>query len=286
MKKKVLCFIFTAVISTYSISVFAALPADVSIVCSEGGGKSTQVTYKMETDIPYVANETDAYRKERCKLDVYYPEGKTNVATVVYFHGGGLEAGNKTVPNALREKGIAVVAPNYRLSPKSNHPDYILDAAEAVAWTLQHVKSFGGDPERVFVAGHSAGGYLTLMLAMDTTYLAKHGVDADQVAGYVPLSGQTNTHYTIRKERGLKSDIPIIDTFAPIYHARKMGTPLILVTGDRDKELLARYTENLHMKNILEAVGNRNIPLFELQGFDHGTMEIPGLMLLLELMRK
>ncbi|MGL5561645.1 MAG: alpha/beta hydrolase [Tannerellaceae bacterium] len=286
MKKNVSRCVFTAFVLMCSMPAFAVHASNTAAVYQEKGEKPSKVTYKMETDIPYVANETDAYRKERCKLDVYYPDGQTNVATVVYFHGGGLEAGSKTVPNALREKGIAVVAPNYRLSPKANHPDYILDAAEAVAWTLQHIKSFGGDPTRVFVAGHSAGGYLTLMLAMDTTYLAKHGIDADQVAGYVPLSGQTNTHYTIRKERGLKSEIPIIDTFAPIYHARKMGTPLILVTGDRDKELLARYTENLHMKNILEAVGNEQIPLFELQGFDHGTMETPGLLLLLELMRK
>ncbi|MEG1585944.1 MAG: alpha/beta hydrolase [Bacteroidales bacterium] len=251
--------------------------------------RDKESSYQQSNDIPYgisVADQSDAYRSERCVLDIYYPTDKKGFKTVLFFHGGGLEGGNKFIPEELKGEGIAVVAPNYRLSPRASHPAYIEDAAEAVRWTMENIGRYGGDSTQIYVSGHSAGGYLTLMLALDTTYLTKRGIHPDQLAGYVPLSGQTNTHYTIRKERGQDMRIPVIDSFAPISHARKMSSPMILVTGDRNKELLARYTENLHLQDILKEMGNPDISLYELNGFDHGTMIAPGCYLLLEMMRK
>lgn len=251
------------------------------------GQKKEEIKYETKKDISYVkSTETDDYKLARCKLDIYYPTNLTDFATVIFFHGGGLEGGQKDVPQILKGKRIAVVAPNYRLSPKVNHPEYIFDAAEAVSWTVNHIKEFGGDPSKIYISGHSAGGYLTLMLALDKQYLEKFGIDADQFAGYAPLSGQTNTHYTIRKERGLNMDIPIVDQYAPLNNARKMVPPMLLITGDRDLEMLARYVENLHLETILKKMGNENIKLYELNGFDHGTMMEPGCLLLLEMIKK
>ncbi|MEG1617316.1 MAG: alpha/beta hydrolase [Bacteroidales bacterium] len=253
------------------------------------GAEKEKDNYKILKDIPYISENTsvqDDYRKERCKLDVYFPADQNGFPTVVYFHGGGLEGGNKYLPEELKDKGIAVVTPNYRLSPKAQHPAYIEDAAEAVKWTMENINQLGGDSTKVYISGHSAGGYLSLMLALDTTYLTKKGYHPDEMAGYAPLSGQTNTHYTIRKERGLDARIPVIDSFAPIFHSRKMKTQMILVTGDRKKELLARYTENAHLLDILREFGNQDINLYELEGFDHGTMVSPGCYLLVEMIRK
>ncbi|MGL4292375.1 MAG: alpha/beta hydrolase [Bacteroidales bacterium] len=251
--------------------------------------KAENQNYKIQKDIGYISESpsvADDYRTERCKLDVYFPTDKKGFPTVVYFHGGGLEGGNKHLPKELEEKGIAVVMPNYRLSPKATHPAYIEDAAEAVKWTMENINRLGGDSTKVYISGHSAGGYLSLMLALDTTYLTKRGYHPDEMAGYAPLSGQTNTHYTIRKERKLDSRIPIIDKYAPIFHPRKMKAPMILVTGDRKKELLARYTENAHLLDILREFGNDEIRLYELEGFDHGTMVSPGCYLLVEMIHK
>ena len=243
-------------------------------------------SYKIEKDIPYYPESgSDAYRDERAKLDLYFPADTSGFATVLFFHGGGLEGGGKYIPNALMEQGVAVVAPNYRLSPKASNPSYIEDAAQSVYWVKDNIAKYGGNPDKIYITGHSAGGYLTLMLALDKKYLNNVGIDADSLAGYVPLTGQTNTHYTIRKERGLNPQIPIIDEYAPIYHSRKQAAPMILVTGDRNKALLARYTENLHLQEMLKEVGN-NISLYELQGFNPGTMETPRLLLLLELSNK
>ena len=69
----------------------------------------------------------------------------------------------------------------------------------------------GGDPKKIFVAGHSAGGYLTSMVGMDKKYLAKHNIDANKIAGLIPFSGHTITHFTVRQERGIDGKQPIID---------------------------------------------------------------------------
>lgn len=246
-----------------------------------------QSAYKTEKDISYIpATEQDAYRRERCKLDVYYPEGKTDFPTVVWFHGGGLEGGNKHIPKELTDCGLAVVTVNYRLSPKATNPAYTEDAAEAVAWTFRNIGKYGGSKERIIVSGHSAGGYLALMLALDKSYLEKHAIDADNVMAWFPLSGQTATHYTIRQERGLSKAIPLIDAFSPMQHLRKDTPPIYLITGDRELELTSRYEENAYLAAVLKGVGNENVYLYELQGFDHGNMYRPGCLLIVEYLKK
>lgn len=236
-----------------------------------------QETYKTVKDISYIpAGETDGYRKERCKLDVYYPVGKKGFPTIVWFHGGGLEGGGKHVPEMFMNQGFAVVAVNYRLSPKAQNPAYTEDAAAAVAWAYKHIEEYGGSPRRVFVTVHSAGGYLTLMVGLDKSYLQEYGVDADSIAAYLPISGQTVTHFTIRKERSLPEGIPVIDQYAPCNKARKDTPPFVLITGDRNLEMADRYEENALLASVLKNIGNKKVSLYELQGFDHGQVYVPG----------
>lgn len=239
--------------------------------------------YALKENVSYVgAGERDVYRQERCKLDVYYPTDVKDFPTVVWLHGGGLEGGSKHIPDELKGQGMAVVSVNYRLSPLAEHPAYIVDAAEAVAWTFANISAFGGNPDKVFVSGHSAGGYLALMVALDKAYLGRFGADADRLAGIIPVSGQTNTHYTIRKERGLDLRIPVVDEYAPLNRARKVPFPILLVTGDRRLEMTARYEENAHLDAILRSLGNEDVELYELQGFDHGTVLAPACRLAVE----
>lgn len=90
-------------------------------------------TYQQVNDISYTAKK-DGYAQERLKLDVYYPENLKGCPVVVWFHGGGLEAGNKEIPQKLKNKGYVVVGANYRLLPKVTVKETLDDAAEAVAW--------------------------------------------------------------------------------------------------------------------------------------------------------
>ncbi len=226
------------------------------------------------------------YMTQRCRLDVYYPSHVRQFPTVVWFHGGGLKAGQRSVPEALTEQGIAVVAVNYRLHPRVKSPAYIEDAAAAVAWTLKNIPQYGGSAKRVFVSGHSAGGYLTIMIGLDKRWLAPHGIDTDQIAGLIPYSGHTITHFTIRAERGIDGKQPVVDNMAPLFHVRKDAPPLLLITGDRDLELLGRYEENAYLWRMMQVVGHADTELFELEGFNHGQMAEPAHPLLLRFVQK
>ena len=106
--------------------------------------------------------------------------------------------------------------------------------------------------------------------------MAAYGADADSVAAYLPVSGQTVTHFTIRKERGLPNGIPIIDEFAPVNKARKDTAPVVLITGDKNLEMADRYEENALLASVLKNIGNRKVSLYELQGFDHGQVLGPA----------
>ena len=247
-----------------------------------------QDKYKENDNVSYVsAEDTSAYRQERCKLDIYFPtNSKQPFKTIVWFHGGGLTEGHKEIPGDLKNQGVAVVAPNYRLYPRAHNPQYTEDAAEAVAWVVKHITEYGGDPGKVYVSGHSAGGYLTLMLCLDKDYLGKYAIDADSIKGYFPIGGQTATHYTIRRERGISFTAPIVDKYAPFNNVRKLGTRLVLITGDRKLEQMGRYEENLYLKSVLEGIGNSEIPIHELSGFDHGGAGWPGRILMMQYINK
>lgn len=239
-------------------------------------------TYTTIENISYQENPDSDYARERCKLDIYYPKGIDQFATVVWFHGGGIKAGQKHISDLLKNKGIAVVAVNYRLHPKVQAPVYIEDAAAATAWTMKHIADYGGDPSKIFVSGHSAGGYLTSMIGLDKSYLEKHGVNADDLAGLIPFSGHTITHFTIRAERGIDGKKVVVDKYAPLYHVRKDSPPYIIITGDREQELLGRYEENAYMYRMMLVNGHENTKLLELDGFNHGEMANPAYHLLLQ----
>lgn len=242
--------------------------------------------YNYLQDIPYTsADETDEYRKERCVLDIYYPDTDKGFPTVVWFHGGGLKGGKKDLPEGFRKKGLAVVSVNYRLFPKCKCPDYIDDAAMALAWAFENIASYGGDPDQIYVSGHSAGGYLALMVTLAKEYAAKYGLDADRIAKSYPISGQTVTHYTIREERGLPEGIPVIDEYAPMTHAGRGGAPIVLISGDRNLEMLARYEENAHLQSLLKHFGHNSV-LYEMQGFTHGSVVAPAVSLISSDIRK
>ena len=239
--------------------------------------------YSTRLNTPYYTDSihhADKYCLERCVLDIYYPEKSTGFATVVWFHGGGLTGGNKEIPQALKDKGLCVVGVNYRLYPKIKGPEYIEDAAAAIAWVFKNIQSYGGDSSLIFVSGHSAGGYLTLMCGLDKKWLGANGIDADRIAGLIPLSGQAITHFTIRKEMGIPDKQPVVDKFAPLFHVRADAPPLLLITGDRELELLGRYEENAYLARMMKVSGHTQTKLLELDGYGH-NMTQPAFPLLL-----
>lgn len=249
---------------------------------------SQETRYKIIRDIPYyeeAKQNTDAYIKERCVLDIYYPENKKDFPTIVWFHGGGLTAGKKELPEGLKNNNVCIIGVNYRLSPKVQAPAYIEDAAAAIAWAFKNIEKYCGNAAKIFVSGHSAGGYLTCMAGLDKKYLAAHDIDVNLIAGLIPLSAQTITHFNIREQRGIKDTQPVVDEYAPLYHVRPDSPPLLLITGDRELEMLGRYEENAYLARMMKVAGHKETRLLELQGYDHG-MVYPALPLVLKEIEK
>ncbi|MHC5074924.1 MAG: alpha/beta hydrolase, partial [Planctomycetota bacterium] len=214
------------------------------------------------------------YAKEQCRLDVYYPKGVEGYPTIVWFHGGGLREGvrqtGEYVAKRFTSEGMAVVLVSYRLSPKVKCPVYIDDSATAVAWTFKNITKYGGDPDKIFVSGHSAGGYLTSIVGIDKRYLNKYGISAERIAGLIPISGQTVTHSTIRRERGIPDEKIIVDELAPIYYVDEVKTPFLCICGDDDIPL--RTDENRFFVAALKAAGNTESVYIEIKGRDHSSI--------------
>jgi acetyl esterase/lipase len=240
--------------------------------------------YLTQQNIPYYTDSvgrSEASLSKDCVLDIYYPRNVQNFTTVVWFHGGGLTAGTKEIPEALKKKGLCVVGVSYRLSPQVVCPAYIEDAAAAVAWVFNNIKKYNGDSNRIFVSGHSAGGYLTCMIGLDKKWLNVYRIDANRIAGLIPFSAQTITHFTIRKERGIADTQPVVDAYAPLFHVRKDAPPMLLITGDREMEMLGRYEENAYLMRMMKVMGHKETTLYELDGYGHNMTE-PAFPLLLK----
>lgn len=247
-----------------------------------------KLEYATEKNIAYYSDARDEYQKERCKLDIYYPKGTRGYPTVVWFHGGGLTGGDRYIPGLLKQRGIAVVGVSYRLAPQGQTPSFIQDTAASVAWVLKNIERYGGDPKQVFVAGHSAGAYLGMMIAMDPKWLAAEGLSHRQLAGVVAISGQMSTHPTIRKLRGEQGSRlrMVIDEYAPFNHVSKDLSPICLITGGRDIEIEARVEENQLMEATLRNLGHGAVEFHEMSGLDHDTVEQGGLILTLPFIKR
>lgn len=233
------------------------------------------IAYKSGGDL-------SAYERERCALDLYLPAGSSDFPVVVWFHGGNITAGDKAddthvaISRTLAGRGIGVAAVNYRLSPRVNFPAYVDDAAASVAWVLDHIDEYDGNAGAVFVSGHSAGAYLASMVGLDEQYLAAYGHNLDDLAGLIPISGQMITHGTVRTERGLPANRPIVDDAAPVHHVRADAPPFLAIAGSED--LPARPEENRYFVAAMKAVDHADVTYLEVEGRNHGTIvtQIPN----------
>ena len=188
----------------------------------------------------YYTNEKSSLQS----LDLYLPDGDS-FPVVIYFHGGGIVSGDKKEKfhQFLQRKGVAVISANYRLYPQAKYPEFICDAAAAVAWAYKEMSKYG-NVKGYFIGGSSAGGYITQMLCFDKKYLGAYDIDSDKVTGYIMDAGQPTTHFNVLKERGIDSRRVIIDEMAPIYHitAGRDYAPMQIILAQHDMRNRAEQT--------------------------------------------
>jgi acetyl esterase/lipase len=209
----------------------------------------------------------------RHQLDVYRPKGQSKCPVVFFVHGGAWTIASKdevlgiygygTVGRCLAERGLVVVMPNYRLSPKARHPAHIEDVSRAFAWTCKNVADYGGDPDRIYVAGHSAGGHLVALLATDPAYLKVVGRSDKDIRGVIGLSGVYRVEDldfrqllpAAGKGVDLRGEVnPITTVFgddpdvlkkaSPINHVRKGLPPVLLLSAGWDYAPLRGMTKD------------------------------------------
>jgi acetyl esterase/lipase len=144
--------------------------------------------YRLHRDLAYGTGR-------RHRFDLYLPLAVSSPAPVVlFFYGGAFRVGRKdeyrVVGQALASKGIIVAVADYRLYPQARFPDFLDDGAKAFAAVRGSVAEFGGDPDRIFIAGHSAGAYIAAMLAANPEYLRKVNLELSAIRGVIPIAGR------------------------------------------------------------------------------------------------
>ena len=251
--------------------------------------------FQLERDIPYYTPEElvreGSNAVVRCKLDITWPTGVTNFATVVNFHGGGLVHGSKHFANwrDRMDDPVAHVGANYRMMPApdprpgvyqgdATPEQCVHDAAAAVSWVLKNIARYGGDPKKVFVTGISGGGYLTAMVGMAPKWLGDFGFKTTDLAGIVPLTGQVTKHFNVRSI-GFKDTEPTyapkVDEWAPMFWTKEKAFPpsLFLTGGRHDNEMPCRVEENELLVISLRKCGIKNARFVETEGSHGGGVD-------------
>ncbi|MRI54596.1 alpha/beta hydrolase [Methylobacterium sp. DB1607] len=187
----------------------------------------------------------------RQRLDVFVPTVPVERAPVlVFFYGGSWSSGSKDdyafAAQAFAAQGFVTVLPDYRLYPQSRFPDFLKDGAAAIAWVRDNIAAQGGDPNRIVLAGHSAGAYNAAMLGLDPEYLRQAGVDPRAVRAVAGLSGPYDfLPFDQKTSIEVFGQAPDPEATQPVSFAGAHSPPTFLATGDRDTVVKPRNTASL-----------------------------------------
>lgn len=195
----------------------------------------------------------------RQKLDIYVPDdhGATH-KVIVFFYGGSWQKGTKDdflfVAQAFASRGYITVVADYRIYPDVYFPAFMHDGAAVFRWVHDHIATYGGDVHQLYLAGHSAGAYIAVMLATNHEYLTQAGARASWIKGVIGIAGPYDfLPFIDDKIRAIFSQLPEIES-QPIHFVKPHLPPMLLMTGSRDPDVLPRNTINFSAK--LRTYGN------------------------------
>ncbi len=224
---------------------------------------------EAEKDIEYTQGAPEDAAKH--KLDIYRKSGAQNVPVLFFVHGGAWRQGDRGqypfFGNHFAKAGYVVVAPSYRLAPKNPHPAQVEDVAAAFAWTVKNIAAHGGDPKKIVIAGHSAGGHLVALLATNPEWLARHGLTTQSIRGVMALSGVYDIGGPIAEGSSVFPPDPEVRRRASPVKWTKSGLPPFLVTYCQwDYAVLPQQAAAFHQ--ALQVAGVRS-ELVYLPGENH-----------------
>jgi acetyl esterase/lipase len=213
---------------------------------------------------------------ERQKLDIYVPEGEANkpYPVLVFFHGGAWRDGEREgygfLGRAFAARGIVTVVADYRKAPKHLFPAFVEDTASAIAWVHANIGQHKGDPERLYIMGHSAGAHLVTMVALDPQWLAAEGLETSAIKGVAGLAGGYDfLPLTTDSSKIALGQWPRPKETQPITYARADAPPLLLITGDADTVVKPRNSRSLNGR-MNELGGKSELKIYP--GIDHAEI--------------
>jgi acetyl esterase/lipase len=202
--------------------------------------------YAVKKDIAYGADP-------RQKLDIYVPGNlRAPAPVIVFYYGGSWQTGSKDIykffGQAFASKGIVTVVADYRLYPQVKFPAFVDDGAKAFKFVHDHIANYGGDPNRLFLAGHSAGAHIAVMLDSNLSYLKAAGADPVWVRGVIGIAGPYDFLPL--------TDPKLIDLFGgdrvaatqPITFIDGKRAPMLLVAGTDDKTVSPKNSSRMAKK--------------------------------------
>jgi acetyl esterase/lipase len=205
---------------------------------------------------------------------------------LLFVHGGGWASGDKAELRWLAEKlareGVLVALANYRLSPAVQHPAHAQDVARAAAWLYRHGAEHGGDPARLYLAGHSAGAHLAALVSLDATYLAAEGLDRGVVRGVAGIAGAAydldaryaSTPIAQLLAGAFGKDPARWAEAAPVRYVDKDAPSVLLIHGLQDTQAPATSAQVFAQALKRDGV---SVKLELLPGHEHGTALIAAL---------
>jgi acetyl esterase/lipase len=245
-----------------ALAVLAAASTAFLSACSP-----VKLVDRLTPDNTYIAESGVAYGNDpRQQLDIYQPLPARAAATgkrplIVFFYGGTWSSGDRGmyrfVGEALASQGAIVVIPDYRLSPAVTYPVFVQDSARALKWGLDNASRLGADPKRVYVMGHSSGGYNAAMLALDPRWLGEVGASPGQLAGWIGLAGPYD--FLPMGDPAAQRAFNWPDTprdSQPIHHVTSSSPPALLMAASKDR-LVDPGRNTAQMAQKLRAVGVR-----------------------------
>ena len=237
---------------------FAALKIFNALVPKDGA------TARVLEDVAYGPHA-------RHRLDVYVPQGTGPFPVLVFVYGGSWDSGAKAdygfAGHAFAAQGYLTVIADYRLVPEVQYPGFVEDTVSVIRWASAQAATRGGDPDHLFVVGHSAGAYNVAMLTLDPQWLKSAGLDDRAIRGTVALAGPFD-FFPFDTDATINSfgSAPDPALTQPINFVRRDTPPMLLVTGDADTRVKPRNSKALAQR--LTAAGVPNTPVL-LEGVTH-----------------
>lgn len=200
----------------------------------------------QELNVAYQAGDGANLRKH--KLDLFLPRGRRDYPILFFVHGGGWVSGDRklysSVGRVFARNGVGTAVISYRLTPEVRHPGHIEDVAKAFAWVKQNIAERGGRADRIFVAGQSAGGHLSALLATNERYLRAEGCQLADIRGVIPISGV----YDFPRggfDAVLGTGAEAYDSAIPLRHIGAGCPPFLLLYAESDIPQCDRLSERM-----------------------------------------